>query len=189
MDVVSHWLWGTLVTRKRVHWKVSGPMSVLPDLVAFVPSAIYSFATGMERTGVDETTTTAEFPSIAWNMYQLSHSIVISGVLMLVTMAFLIRHPHHRLTSFITSPSSRPFTLAFLIWLPWFVHILVDIPTHTLRFFPTPVLYPLSDAMFDGVRWSHPVIWFSNLALLTGLWGFVLYRERKSNHPNPQVSQ
>ena len=44
MDVFSHWLWGVLVTRKDVNWKVSGPMSVLPDLLAFIPSAIYSFA-------------------------------------------------------------------------------------------------------------------------------------------------
>ena len=38
MDVFSHWLWGVLITRKQVNWKVAGPMSVLPDLLAFVPS-------------------------------------------------------------------------------------------------------------------------------------------------------
>ena len=51
MDVISHWLWGVLVTRKDVNWKVSGPMSVLPDLLAFIPSAIYSFAYGLDNAG------------------------------------------------------------------------------------------------------------------------------------------
>ncbi len=56
MDVFSHWLWGVLITRKHVNWKVAGPMSVLPDLLAFVPSFVYSTMHGLERPTVDDTT-------------------------------------------------------------------------------------------------------------------------------------
>ena len=68
MDVFSHWLWGVLITRKHVNWKVAGPMSVLPDLLAFVPSFVYSDARprapdrGRHHRDI-------EFPAIAWDMY------------------------------------------------------------------------------------------------------------------------
>ena len=42
MDVFSHWLWGVRITRKHVNWKVAGPMSVLPDLLAFVNSDVWT---------------------------------------------------------------------------------------------------------------------------------------------------
>ena len=77
MDVVSHWFWGVLATRKHVNWKVAGPMAVLPDLLAFVPSLIYSIANGLERPTVDDTTVTSDFPAIAWEMYQYTHSAVM----------------------------------------------------------------------------------------------------------------
>jgi len=68
--------------------------------------------------------------------------------------------------------------LAFLLWAPWYVHIALDIPTHTLQFFPTPVFHPISDAMFDGVRWSTPIVWFSNVGALAVLWFYVLRKDR-----------
>ena len=70
MDVFSHWLWGVLITRRHVNWKVAGPMSVLPDLLAFVPSFVYSTMHGLERPTVEDTTVTSDFPAIAWDMYQ-----------------------------------------------------------------------------------------------------------------------
>ena len=181
MDVLSHWLWGILVTRKRVNWKVSGPMGVLPDLVAFIPSGIYSVMYGIERTSVDETTRTSDFPAIAWDIYQFSHSAVI------VTLAFLISY--WLFTKFQGSSFERhfeeesrgnPFKLAALLWLPWYIHILLDIPTHTIQFFPTPVFYPLSDAMYDGVRWSNPIVWFTNIGALIILWSIIISRDRKN---------
>ena len=75
MDVFSHWLWGVLITRKHVNWKVAGPMSVLPDLLAFVPSFVYSTMHGLERPTVDDTTVTSDFPAIAWDMYRYTPTV------------------------------------------------------------------------------------------------------------------
>ena len=179
MDVFSHWLWGVLVTRKDVNWKVSGPMSVLPDLLAFIPSAIYSFAYGLERTRVDETTLTSDFPPIAWNIYRFSHSAVIVTLCLLLSWWLFTRFQGSRLEDqFTERVRGNPLKLAFLLWAPWYVHIALDIPTHTLQFFPTPVFHPLSDAMFDGVRWSTPIVWFSNVGALAFLWWYVLRKDR-----------
>ena len=184
MDVFSHWLWGVLVTRKDVTWKVSGPMSVLPDLLAFIPSAIYSFAYGLERTRVDGTTLTSDFPPIAWNIYRFSHSAVIVTLCLLLSWWLFIRFQGSRLEDqFTERVRGNPPKLAFLLWAPWYVHIALDIPTHTLQFFPTPVFHPLSDAMFDGVRWSNPIVWFSNIGALAFLWWYVLRKDRLQAEP------
>ena len=70
--------------------------------------------------------------------------------------------------------------MAFLLWLPWYSNILLDIPTHTLQFFPTPVFHPISDYGFDGTRWSDPVILVPNVILLAGLWFYVKRKDRNA---------
>jgi hypothetical protein len=179
MDVFSHWLWGVLITRKHVNWKVAGPMSVLPDLLAFVPSFIYSLAYGIQRPSVDDTTVTSDFPAIAWDTYQYTHSAVVVTVGVLITWWVFARFSGSRLESqFAEQHRSKPLMLAFLLWLPWYSNILLDIPTHTLQFFPTPVFYPLSDYGFDGTRWSNPIILLPNVLLLAGLWFYVKRKDR-----------
>ena len=179
MDVFSHWLWGVLITRKHVNWKVAGPMSVLPDLLAFVPSFVYSTMHGLERPTVDDTTVTSDFPAIAWDMYQYTHSAVVVTVGVLITWWLFTRFSGSRLESqFAQQHRSKPLMMAFLLWLPWYSNILLDIPTHTLQFFPTPVFYPLSDYGFDGTRWSNPIILVPNVLLLAGLWFYVKRKDR-----------
>ncbi len=75
---------------------------------------------------------------LAWQLYQISHSLfVFSAVFGIV---WLIRR--------------RPV----LEMLGWPLHILIDIPSHTLRFFPTPFLWPVSSYHFDGISWGNR--WF-----------------------------
>mgnify|MGYP006231862779 CR=1 FL=1 len=157
MDVVSHWFWGVLATRKHVNWKVAGPMAVLPDLLAFVPSLIYSIANGLERPTVDDTTVTSDFPAIAWEMYQYTHSAVMVTVAVLLSWFLFARFKGSRFESqFAEQHRSKPLMMAFLLWVPWYLNILLDIPSHTLQFFPTPVFHPISDFRVDGTRWSTP---------------------------------
>ena len=42
--------------------------------------------------------------------------------------------------------------------LAWPMHIVVDFFTHSIEFFPTPILWPISDYRFDGVPWSNPYV-------------------------------
>ena len=81
MDVFSHWLWGMALTRGKVSWKVSGPMGVLPDLMAFVPSTIYGLIYGIERVEID-TAVTSDLP-VAWSIYQRTQSLTIVLILLL----------------------------------------------------------------------------------------------------------
>ena len=179
MDVVSHWFWGVLVTRKHVNWRVAGPMAVLPDLLAFIPSLVYSLANGIERPTVDDTTVTSDFPAIAWEMYQYTHSAVVVTFAVLLTWWLFTRFSGSRFESqFAEQHRSKPLKMAFLLWIPWYMNILLDIPSHTLQFFPTPVFFPLSDFHIDGTRWSTPIVLFTNVGVLVVLWIYVLRKDR-----------
>ena len=178
MDVVSHWLWGAALTRGKVKARYSGMMGVLPDLCAFVPSSIYIFATGGERVKVTDETVTSDFPEIAWQMYQISHSAIWMGLSFLFCWAWFHYRglPKWMDSVFIEKGDAR--SCAWLLWLPWLAHIAVDIPSHAIQFFPTPFLMPISDWMFDGIRWSTPAVFFTNIALLIITWSLLLYREK-----------
>lgn len=58
----------------------------------------------------------------------------------------------------------------------WLVHILIDIPTHTYRFFPTPFLWPVSSWTFNGLSWAAP--WFLVLNYSLIAVAYLLLRKR-----------
>lgn len=61
----------------------------------------------------------------------------------------------------------------------WGLHILVDVPTHSFAFFPTPVLWPLSNWKFDGSQWMTPAILVTNyIFLVIGYVWFAVYVAR-----------
>ena len=113
MDVFSHWLWSLALTRKKISWKVSGPMGVLPDLLAFIPASIYRMANGIPRTSVDDETVTSDMP-VAWEIYQWTHSLTIVAFLYGCAYYFLKSKGHE-----------KPGYMASIFVLPWFFHILI----------------------------------------------------------------
>ena len=60
--------------------------------------------------------------------------------------------------------------------LAWPMHIIVDFFTHSIEFFPTPILWPVSDYRFDGIPWSNPYIFVSNIVII-----FIIYLYRWRN--------
>ena len=170
MDVFSHWLWGMALTRGKVSWKVSGPMGVLPDLVAFVPASILGIIQGFKRVEINNETKTSDMHPIAWDIYQWSHSLTIALLIFLTAWFILHRRGHE-----------SPKKLAWFFTVPWFAHILLDIPGHTLRFFPTPFLHPFSDLMFDGVRWSVWWFFWPQVLSLGIYWWYILKKEKNQS--------
>src|SRR3989344_3099206 len=90
-----------------------------------------------------------------YGLYNLTHSLVV------FTLAF----------GFVVLVRKKPpYELS-----AWGLHIVVDIPTHSYIFFPTPFLWPLSDLRIDGIPWSHPIIFIPNVTLLlvSYYWFFI----------------
>ena len=169
MDIFSHWLWGMALTRGKISWKVSGPMGVLPDLLAFIPATIYRMSNGISRVSVDENTVTSDMP-FAWEIYQWTHSFAIVGFLYCCGYYFFKSKGHE-----------NPKHMAWMFVLPWFFHILLDIPGHSIEFFPTPFLHPFSDFMLDGVRWSTWWFFFPQVVVLGGVWRYILKSEKSQS--------
>ena len=61
--------------------------------------------------------------------------------------------------------------------LGWTLHILIDIPSHSATFYPTPFLWPISDYRFlSGVSWSNPTYMVINYSLLAVVWTVIIVK-------------
>ena len=143
MDIFAHGLWtaaiATGVNRKiarplRVGWAVF--FGVFPDLFAFAPPIAMTL--WLRLTGRLEALPPGRhmpFRELAWQLYHFSHSLVVFAAVF----------------GFVWLLARRPV----LEMLGWALHILIDIPSHSLRFFATPFLWPLSNYSVDGIPWGN----------------------------------
>lgn len=60
----------------------------------------------------------------------------------------------------------------------WFLHIIIDIPTHSYAFYPTPFLWPVSDWKVNGFSWANPWFMVFNYFLITVVY-LLLTKSRK----------
>ena len=157
MDTLSHALWGRgfFGYKGRPYWSLF--FGALPDLFSF---GIYFLASIFINIGDFKFGKPAldEIPNYVFTLYDVTHSLVISLIFILIVYLLF----------------NKNFAFAMLAW-P--LHILLDFPFHTAEFFPTPILWPIIDVKFDGIAWSNPYIWFSNIA---GIIMLYIYR-RKAN--------
>ncbi|PIR24757.1 MAG: hypothetical protein COX62_05340 [Deltaproteobacteria bacterium CG_4_10_14_0_2_um_filter_43_8] len=162
MDIVSHGLWGGLIfgrKSKRVFlWAFL--FGVLPDLLSFGIFSLMNvlgFSTAPNWSeGLPQM---SEIPNYVHVSYNFTHSLIVFlGVFFLFRLV------------------SKKY---FWPMLAWPLHILVDIPTHTTRFFATPFLWPLFEYKFEGISWTNPYIFFPNLILLFIFYFLFFFRKVK----------
>ena len=156
MDTLSHALWGKGLFGYRKYRWYSFLFGALPDLfsfgIYFIHSIFFSSSPVMGRP------TRSEIPEWVYSLYDISHSMVIASIVI-----------------FIAYKINKEFAFPMLAW-P--AHIILDFFTHSIEFFPTPILWPISDFKFDGIPWSNPIIFFTNVLLIFLLF---IYRRKKSN--------
>jgi len=159
MDTLSHALWGRgfFGYRGRPYWSLF--FGVLPDLFSFGVYYIITilFNSSNLKYGKPEL---HELPDYVFKLYDMTHSLVIAFFFILVVYFFI----------------DKNFAFAMLAW-P--LHILVDLPFHSIDYFPTPIFWPVIDFNFDGVPWSNKYIWYSNLVGI-GLLYLYRYKSRKN---------
>lgn len=174
MDILSHGLWAGLAlaalktraqpTRGIVSATIA--LAVLPDLLQLLPVAfdalfrgqgwalLWQYATALPG---QEPLLSPPKASLAHHLHCVAHSALVAGVL----------------TAAIGFWTGR-------FWWPllgWWMHILIDVFTHSAEFFPSPVFYPLTYWGFDGIAWNTPWFMVLNYAALTvcAVW---LWRRR-----------
>lgn len=169
MDIFAHGLWaaaGAAGAKRKWNIRIrplhAAAWGMFPDLFAFTVPVLLTFRdrwlhpelfpAGSHRGGHFD---------LGWQLYQVSHSLIVFGAVFGLAWV-LFRRP----------------VLAMLAWL---LHVLIDIPTHTYRFFPTPFLWPLSDYRTSGISWGNRWFLIANYSGLAAaylaLW-LVRRRER-----------
>ena len=158
MDVISHGFWGGISFGKgsKKGFLLAFLFGVLPDIIPFA----IVFATRFMSAGLVFAPPVA-IPAYVYSLYNLTHSLVISLPVLLIALLIWQR---------------RGWVLG-----AWSLHIIFDIFSHDLDFFPTPYLWPLPTPYVAGIPWVHIPVFAANWLLLLLIYAvFFLTRERKS---------
>lgn len=176
MDVISHGLWTTILARvvnkkttKRLNSRFFVFMGVFPDLFAFAPLfgwLIYNLLFGGSQSShlpEPEAIEPARGNSLLIleltpKLYTISHSLIVF-FLVFGLLCLLKRRIILEMTG-------------------WLLHVLIDVPTHTYQFYPTPVLWPLSEWKFNGFSWAEPWFLVFNYSLLLIVFFWLKIKKR-----------
>lgn len=169
MDTLSHGLWGGLAfgRKNKPKFWLFFLFGMMPDLLSFgifmVGSIVGFFSRPLFSNGHPPDAN--QFPVFLDIMYNITHSIFIF-LLIFIIIWLILRKP-------------------FLPILAWGLHILMDIPTHSYEFFPTPFLWPFSNFKVNGLSWGEPYIMIPNVILLIILFSyFYIFKKKKSKNSN-----
>ncbi len=180
MDIFSHGLWAgaaakgiNLKREKKLNVWLTAFWGVFPDLFAFTIPFVWLFfnlisgninfsdihrPTGAEPddkllfgngSARQAQSSLAYLTSV---LYNISHSLVI--FLVVFGLVILIR-------KLLKKENIIPWEMG-----GWLLHIILDIPTHSYAFYPTPVFWPIGGWKFSGYSWAHPLFIAANYSAI-----------------------
>ena len=154
MDVVAHGLWGGAFfgRKSKAQWRAACLIGSAPDVIAFGPFLISQIGSS----------SWVNFPPYVHQSYDVTHSLVVWATV--TAVVWFLR-------------KSFPWILC-----PWALHVLCDIPFHSIDFFPTPYLWPLSTPFHNGTPWARPVFILGNyMAIIVVYAATAWIRRSKTN--------
>ena len=158
MDFVSHALWGgiTFGRKNKKYFLLATVFSILPDILTegffYV---LYLLDIGGMPGWESGHPNITDYPMFAQNLYNITHSLVV------FVFVFALLQVATRGRSWVVAA--------------WGLHILIDIPTHSLALFPTPFLWPISNFKVDGIGWDNPIILIIDIILLICVYALWIY--------------
>lgn len=141
MDTFAHALWSYIIFNRIEDVWLAVFFGVMPDLFSWTIFMIYNLIKG--KFGKPQI---GKIPQWVFTLYGITHSMIIIGVVFLGVFLFIGRIP--------------------LYLLAWPLHVLIDIPTHSKEFLPTPFLWPLSKYAFPGFSWGNRYFMITNYLLI-----------------------
>ena len=180
MDTLSHGLWATVLGKgvnlgstKKIKIGLMALWGIIPDLFAFTPVVLWMlwqlFYKGVSFSDIPrpeimppEERNAIFILRLSETLYHISHSFVTFLVLFFLAGSVRWhkrkREKHREETSLKTvHPPQWRYTPCWEMT-GWFIHVLMDIPTHSGMLYPTLFLWPLSDWYYDGNSWG--TLWF-----------------------------
>ena len=164
MDILSHGLWGGIAfgRRSRRDYLWTFGISLMPDVLGEGVMFGVAALTGMPLPSAEHGhPNITEFPLPLQQCYNATHSLVLFAAVFLAVWAVRRR--------------------TYLPLAAWGLHILIDIPTHSLALFPTPFLWPFSVLKVDGMPWHTPAVLIPNVLLLLGAYAWWVIARRRRN--------
>ncbi|HKY72812.1 MAG TPA: hypothetical protein VJL88_12915 [Nitrospira sp.] len=159
MDILSHGLWGAIAfgRRARPSFWLAFLIGLTPDLLSFGILWIAVWLGMADKPDFSHgTPPESTIPQYVHQLYNVTHSFIVFLVVFFLARA-LFKRPIWELAA-------------------WGLHVLVDVPTHSYAFFPTPILWPIFDWKFDGWQWTTPVILIPNYVLLGLCYAWFAWR-------------
>ncbi len=164
MDILSHGLWGSIIfgrKNKRSFW-TGFLFGIGPDMLSFgvftLARLMSSLMTGtwQIRSGAPDL---MDIPQYVHSLYNVTHSFVVFAVAFIIVWIYM----------------KRP------VWemMAWAFHIFLDLFTHSTSFFPTPYLWPFAYTPVNGVPWSTPIIFFTNVGSLVVIYAVYWYQKSR----------
>ena len=145
MDTFSHALYGKGLFGYRKYRWTSFLFGALPDLSSFGVYFLVLFFSNFQKLQYGRPSI-EEIPIWVIELYNISHSLITAFVFIAIVY-------------FVKKDLSWPM-------LAWPVHIIIDLFTHSIEFFPTPIFWPLSNYRFDGIPWSNIYVFTTNIILI-----------------------
>ena len=166
MDFIAHGLWGGAAfgRKNKLSWRWAFLWGMAPDLIAFGPAIIAGILTGhyfdwasYPPDGIPRSSISAW----SYHAYHVTHSLVMWTCI--ASVVWLWR---------------KRFSWAFAASA---LHVLCDIPLHSVNYFPTPYLWPLATPLHDGTRWANPRFMLANYALIVATYAIQTYRRKRTS--------
>jgi len=140
MDTFAHAIWSLLIFHKSDQVFYAVLFGVLPDLLSWTIYLFYSIS--KRQFGPPKL---EQIPHWVFVLYGLTHSVFV--------MAAVFTFTH-----FFTG-------IPLFLW-AWPIHVLIDIPTHSREYLPTPFLWPFFEWKFPGIGWANRYFMFANYAAI-----------------------
>lgn len=169
MDVFSHGLWAGAAAKatKLKVWRMV-LWGVFPDVFAFALPFAWLFWNlifgGLDFSDFPRPENMEPAPrdtlpifQVASQLYNISHSLIVF-ILAFALIWVILRRPAFEMSG-------------------WLLHVLVDIPTHSYRFYPTPFLWPFSEWKFNGFLWGTPWFIILNYSAIILVYWFLRRKE------------
>jgi len=155
MDIFAHFFWTYAIFHKTKKPWIAALFGILPDLLSFGVLFVINMFTGK---GFMRGPPNPDLvPSFVTQSYNYTHSLIIILTIILI-IYFLTKN-------------------FYVFFLGWPLHILIDIPSHTSRIFPTPFLFPISTYTFNGISWANPT--FMKLNYLSLILVYLIINKKK----------
>lgn len=162
MDIISHGLWGAAAfgRKNRKNFRFSFFMGIMPDFLSFgILFIAIIFGFYPRPNWASNPPPIDIIPSFISYFYNITHSLIIFTAIFLIIW-FIAKKPFWPLAA-------------------WGLHIIIDIPSHSLQFFATPFLWPISDFKVNGISWSAPEIFIPNIIFLVILYTLFFIKKKK----------